>query len=529
MSTETESLISQSLESDGSTYDALPYPSKFFLQTHPDRLATAAILYGMEPTPVRGCRVLDIGCGNGSNLIAQAYGLPHAEFVGIDLSQKHIEKANASAAELGLTNVTFRRMDVMDVTAREFGAFGYIAAHGLFAWVPEFVRHRVLELCAEMLAANGVGYISYNAYPGAYARQMVRSMMTYHAGEITDPAEKVARAMGLLELLARNSTGRDIHGRILEHELKRHREHLAADIFHDELGEVYRPFFFHEFASLLKSHGLQFLSEAEIHASGTQGLSEDAVRSLNDIDDRIAREQYLDFFRGRVFRQTLFCRGDLEIRDRPKPASLDRLYLSSSLQPVDKIRELSSPRIEKFRSAKGQQIQIDHPLTKAALVCLGEAWGRSVATSDLIELARDRLAKTGVEVTEAMSETTRNILLQIALAGDMIELHSYAPQAPAVAAERPRVNRLARWQLKDANNVLTLLNKDLKLNDKISRRLVEFMDGTRTRSELERELQPFIEQVDDLSEKEKSELRRNLTNWIDDSIKDLARLGLFEA
>jgi len=42
------------------SYDAVPYPSKFFLQTHPDRLAAAGILYGMQPAPVENCRVLEL-------------------------------------------------------------------------------------------------------------------------------------------------------------------------------------------------------------------------------------------------------------------------------------------------------------------------------------------------------------------------------------------------------------------------------------------------------------------------------------
>ena len=115
------------------SYDALPYPSKFFLQTFPDRLAAAAILYGVESAPVEECRVLELGCGNGSNLIAQAYGLSNSHFVGIDLSQTHIDLANQATKELDLNNIEFRQMDVLDMTREEFGEFDYITAHGLIA------------------------------------------------------------------------------------------------------------------------------------------------------------------------------------------------------------------------------------------------------------------------------------------------------------------------------------------------------------------------------------------------------------
>src|SRR5689334_20541432 len=128
------------------SYDALPYPSKFFLQTHPDRLAAAGILYGLQPADPQQCRVLELGCGNGSNLIAQAFLSPQAKFVGVDLAQTHIEIAKDSAKKLDLTNVEFRQMDLMDMSVDEFGQFDYITAHGLFAWVPDFVRDRVLSI-----------------------------------------------------------------------------------------------------------------------------------------------------------------------------------------------------------------------------------------------------------------------------------------------------------------------------------------------------------------------------------------------
>jgi tRNA G46 methylase TrmB len=65
-------------------YDEVLYPSYTHNQTHPDRLATIATLFGLTPAPVERCRVLELGCGNGSNLVPMAYGLPGSEFVGID-------------------------------------------------------------------------------------------------------------------------------------------------------------------------------------------------------------------------------------------------------------------------------------------------------------------------------------------------------------------------------------------------------------------------------------------------------------
>lgn len=512
------------------SYDTIPYPSKFFLQTHPDRLAAAATLYGMQPKAIESCRVLELGCGNGSNLISHAYGLPYADFVGVDLSEKHIAKAKSSAAELGLSNIAFHQMDVMAMTADDFGEFDYITAHGLFSWVPKTVREKVLSLFNEMLSANGVGYVSYNAYPGAYLREMVRSMMLFHTRGIDDPLEKVEKAIPFLGMLAKNSSERELHGRILEFELKRHSNHYPADIYHDDLAEFYQPFYFHEFVSLLAENDLQFLSEAELHASGIQGFGEDAINSLNSMDDPILREQYLDFLRGRIFRQTLFCRDDVMLDRKPEPSVMDKFFVSSSLRPIGNSIDIASPKVEKFASAKGHTMQIDHPLAKAALLRLGQLWGRSIATTELLNEARNILSEqngAGTIDWDAQFNIAKTILLQICLSSDLVELHVHQPTADTEAGEKPAVNKLSRWQLGDANNVLTLLNKDLKLNDETARHLLVILDGTRTKTDMIADMKAFISANDSIEDKQ--QLIADLPSWIDESVTELARLGVFEA
>ena len=68
------------------SYDEVPYADRVHPATHPDLLAVVATLYGMDPAPPDRCRVLELGCAAGGNLIALAETLPGSRFVGIDLS-----------------------------------------------------------------------------------------------------------------------------------------------------------------------------------------------------------------------------------------------------------------------------------------------------------------------------------------------------------------------------------------------------------------------------------------------------------
>lgn len=510
------------------SYDVMPYPSKFFLQTHPDRLATLATLFGMQPAKVETCRVLELGCGNGSNLISHGFNLPGARFVGVDLAENHITDANRAAAELGLSNVEFYQMDVMEMTVEQFGKFDYVIAHGLFSWVPDFVQAKTLALYREFLEEAGVGYLSYNAYPGAHQRQMVQKMMRFHARHFDEPVEKVGKAVSFLAFLGENATEREIFAPVLQSELKRHFEHDAADIFHDDLSDLNTAFYFHEFAELLKKNNLQYLAEAELHAMGTQSLSAEAREFIESIEDVIEREQYLDFFRGRVFRQTLFCREEITLNRQPEPSVMNNFRLSSSIRAVSGNPEPASPKKEKFVGMKGVGIEIDHPVTKAALVILGEIWGRTIAFPELLKKARERIESAGFQ-TENWDEQfyiASAILLQICRGTSLVELHLFEPQAFMKASEKPKVNRLAVWQLPQANNVLTLLNLDVRIEDDVSRHLLQVCDGTRDREQLLKEMREFIEQNEDIEDKET--LLKDLPEWLDESLTQLAKLGMFE-
>src|SRR5262245_62000460 len=95
------------------SYDEVPYESHPFSQTHPSRLYTIGTLFGMRPTPVQRCRVLELGCAAGGNLIPMAETLPDSEFVGVDLSARQINDGQQLINQFGLKNVKLKHASIM--------------------------------------------------------------------------------------------------------------------------------------------------------------------------------------------------------------------------------------------------------------------------------------------------------------------------------------------------------------------------------------------------------------------------------
>ena len=123
------------------TYDLVPYESNPFPQTHPDRLAVIATLLGMRPANPAKCRVLEIGCASGGNLIPLALVYPESTFVGIDLSQVQVAEGQETVRALGLTNVDLKTMNILDFPA-DAGKFDFILCHGVYSWIPPPVSRK---------------------------------------------------------------------------------------------------------------------------------------------------------------------------------------------------------------------------------------------------------------------------------------------------------------------------------------------------------------------------------------------------
>ena len=229
------------METPQTSYDEIPYDCSVFSYTHPSCLATWATLLGMAPPPVDRCRLLELGCGNGANLIPMAHDLPDSRFVGVDLSPRQIAMGQEIVDALRLPNIDLRAFSITDID-ESFGQFDYIVCHGVYSWVPAAVQDKILSICKQNLAPNGVAYVSYNTYPGWHIRGMIREMMGFHVRQFADPKERVQQAKALLEFLLQ-AVGKapTLYGGLLQVEADMLKEGGDTYLFHEHLEEEIIP------------------------------------------------------------------------------------------------------------------------------------------------------------------------------------------------------------------------------------------------------------------------------------------------
>jgi methyltransferase-like protein len=469
-------------------YDAVAYPGSAFPQTHPDRLATIAALHGLRSAPPERCRVLELGCGSGGNLVPMAYVLRGSTFLGLDLAGSAVAHGREQIEALGLSNVTLLKADLLDASG--LGTFDYVIAHGLYSWVPPSVQERVLAIVAESLAPDGVAYVSYNALPGCHVRNATRQMMRWHVRGAEDPAERIAQARDLIRFLSEAAPPRPVFSAILNEVLEHQKKQPDAVLFHDDLAEVNEPLLFADFVERAGRHRLTFLSEADYCDMAVWDPGSPAGRFLLEFgaEDVVTQQQYRDFLTFRRFRQTLLCREEAPLRRKPDPEILRSLHAGANTRPKSGDPDVVSDEPVTFVAERERELTTPHPLSKAAFLEMGSLWPRWIAVPELLESARARLAAAAGRPATVADETRFLGFLLASYGADVVQLRSRPCPFLTEVSERPRASALARLQARTTTEVTSLAHTSVRLEDPWVRRFLQLLDGTRDRAAIAREM-----------------------------------------
>lgn len=482
------------------------------------------------------CRVLELGCGSGANLIPMAMQLPGSQFLGVDLASSAIQTGQQLIVELGLSNIQLRHGDLLEFSDKS-APYDYILAHGLYSWVPPAAQERILEIVESCLGREGIAYISYNTLPGGHFRLMVREMMQYHIRALESAEEKAHQGKSLIHFLTNAQIKPNSYAVLLKDEWEHRLSKRAPSVLiHDELGEINENLYFHEFMARVSKHRLQFLSEAdfpEMHASNFEPRIAEMLLELGE--DIIAREQYMDFLRGRRFRQTLLCPDALQIVRQIPMQRITTLLAASSAKPSTPLFEPETSTPVQFLGPHGTSITAGHPLVKAALYCMEENWPLPLPFEKIRELALAHLSNSGIGAAKFDSPEDRAALAKtifLCYGSGLLELHTWAPQMAVKPGDRPQASPLARVQAGRTDRVTTLIHTSVEVTGALEKKMLQLLDGTRDRSSILISLESVVLAGEvALAEDGKPvsdplRIRHFLESGLESQLENLGRLGL---
>lgn len=433
-------------------YDMVAYPTAIFPQTHPDRLGAIAQLHDLTAAAAGTARVLEVACGDAMNLLAMAVAAPEAEFTGFDLAPSVIARGQSLAAAAGLRNIQLEVRDLVEAARGLEGAFDYVIAHGLYAWVPEPVREALFSLIGRVLAPNGLAFVSYNTLPGGYFRMAVRDLMRHYIPPDADPTTALRMAREVLRQFAEPQPDDGPDMAAYRNQAERTQNQPDGLLFHDELGGQYHPQLHSAVCAHAERAGLIFLADAG-RRRFYDGFLPEGVAPEADLNVQIVRlAQQRDLLELRYFRHSLFVRAELEPRRTFEPGAVEGLWASARYARDG----------HGWRGEEGSEFVVNDTALEAALERLAEARPSRLPVAEL-RLDADRL---------------RSLLHLFDLR--YVQLHTTPAPFATSPPQRPQLSTLTRALIEEGRDMIcTMDHSRVQIEDPALRAFLAGLDGSR--------------------------------------------------
>ena len=115
--------------------------------------------------PIKGQRVLDVGCGGG--ILADAMARQGAQVLGIDLAEKALKVAQMHALEAQTPQIEYRQISAESLAAASPGAFDVVTCMEMLEHVPDPAS--VVQACATLVRPGGwVLFSTINRNPKSF-------------------------------------------------------------------------------------------------------------------------------------------------------------------------------------------------------------------------------------------------------------------------------------------------------------------------------------------------------------------------
>jgi SAM-dependent methyltransferase len=439
-------------------YEAIPYVGRPNPFSEPGRLHAIAHLHGLTVPPRATLSVLEIGCGDGSNLIPLAEAHPEGRFVGIDQSTRLCASAREMAGALGLRNTSVIEADLRALPS-DLGRFDVVVAHGFYSWVPPDVRDAMFDAMVAHLAPHGVAFASYNLLPGAWIRRIGWDAMNFHIRTDADPVQRVAHAREVIGTFVDAWRAQEGPPAMAAESFAHENERTDGGFAHDNLSRVNEPVYFTQFVQHAGLRGLAVFADADPATLSYGGASAE-YRVRLDARPPVARDQMLDFVHARTLRQSLMVPVEAASRAKLDVSRAAGLHFSATMAMVQ----------QRERAAD------------AASALLLERFPATVPF--------DELSRALGWPADAPSR-----VFALCIAG-LADLHVAALPIASRPTRRPTARAVARWQAQRRPFVANLRHVGVRLADDCARALLPLCDGTRSIDALVAAVSPAIPAVE---------------------------------
>jgi|GEM_PF-1257942 len=338
----------------------------------------------------------DLGCGDGTTLNGLAEIYPDSNFIGIDLSERHVYTAQRVAEENNLGNVRFIQSSFSQLDLNELPEFDFVAMNGIYAWLENKEIRAVQDFLQEKLKPGGLFYVQYTSLPGKISVQPLWSLIQHLVPdqEGQDSRERAKKGLDLTEALAKRGMSyltahRPAANGAQSYVRGRKRDPYREDHFaHNAMASGFRPRYFTEMYDEMSTAGLSYAGRCELRLNEIEtSVNPPQVPTFQDYKSDVRTVELLkDYIRNEQVRNDIFVKQATPDQEKANAWLDQNLYLLSRMPAAN---------VQRFITTMGNnRIPLRGPAYEAVINAAdqGSVTPREVADNNNLPIERVRKA-----------------------------------------------------------------------------------------------------------------------------------------
>jgi len=346
----------------------------------PAALHAAASLYRAEAVAPAQARILELGCGQGESLIANALAWPESVAIGVDIDEDDIARGQQQIANFALANIELHHAGLSDLLVSDLGEFDYIILRGLFTLMGGEERTALLAWCQAHLSTQGMVAIHWQVLPGAGDTKTLQHALSFHASGAENIDAQLDSARGMLSYLAMTLPDGE-----LKNQVTRAEQSSDLTLAFRYLGNINQADYFADFHQQITDAGFSYLGDAvpQCEVASTYGTQTDQMHSLiSGCGLRENSQQYLDFAVNRRERFSLLTHAAMHNGvEAPDLKSVEHLHWAGCFKrQMNRNGVMANGHI----GLDGTPLKTDNTTTLQVLDVLTEVWPLSLTFEQLL-------------------------------------------------------------------------------------------------------------------------------------------------